>query len=558
VQLETREFQRSSRPVAAAVIAFAALSTVHALRVFQTRISDDAFILFRYARHLADGYGLVWNIGEPPVEGFTSLLTVLVTAAMLRVGVDPLVFSQLLGLGGAFLACLAAAWLAHEVTEGDGRATVMTAAGVALAPALAAWARAGMETTLFGALLAGSLACWMNESRREIGRIGTSVLLLLACLTRPEALLAIAVIVLLDLCPSRAALGKTGGAARSLAHWWSLAAGLFLLVVVKLLYFGDVLPNTFYAKTGGGLYALRAGLTYVVHFFRNLGVVNLMLLAVAICGFRFARRKAAIAIVATSALYVAHVALVGGDYQGFWRYLVPLLPLLVTLSACGILPVWDDVRVPRGWRRVTAAVCILSAAAFEFTLPSLREISDRRFLLTRPWSLLEELPTKGDPYASQFRDDFVVIGRMLKRVIPPGRTLGAIAVGATGYYSELPILDLLGLNDREIARMPVEDRASRPWVSGHMKGNAQVILRRGPDYLLLSFRAVDRPNEPPPESIQKTYPFVGDLLRSPEFQSLYVPDSCQLPNGRFMNLYRRKELPRLVCPAIDAREASGR
>src|SRR4026207_598427 len=34
---------------------------------------DDAMISMRYAAHLADGNGLVWNIGEKPVEGFTNL-----------------------------------------------------------------------------------------------------------------------------------------------------------------------------------------------------------------------------------------------------------------------------------------------------------------------------------------------------------------------------------------------------------------------------------------------------------------------------------------------------
>src|SRR5689334_7581054 len=33
---------------------------------------DDAMISMRYARHLAQGYGFVWNIGEMPVEGFTN------------------------------------------------------------------------------------------------------------------------------------------------------------------------------------------------------------------------------------------------------------------------------------------------------------------------------------------------------------------------------------------------------------------------------------------------------------------------------------------------------
>ena len=30
---------------------------------------EDAMISMRYARHLAAGHGLVWNIGEAPIEG---------------------------------------------------------------------------------------------------------------------------------------------------------------------------------------------------------------------------------------------------------------------------------------------------------------------------------------------------------------------------------------------------------------------------------------------------------------------------------------------------------
>ena len=36
-------------------------------------VFDDAYISFRYARHLADGHGLVWNVGER-VEGYTNFL----------------------------------------------------------------------------------------------------------------------------------------------------------------------------------------------------------------------------------------------------------------------------------------------------------------------------------------------------------------------------------------------------------------------------------------------------------------------------------------------------
>ena len=49
---------------------------------------DDAYIVFRYAKNLVDGLGLVFNAGER-VEGFTNFLWVLWTAPAFALGVDP-------------------------------------------------------------------------------------------------------------------------------------------------------------------------------------------------------------------------------------------------------------------------------------------------------------------------------------------------------------------------------------------------------------------------------------------------------------------------------------
>ncbi len=43
---------------------------------------DDAFISFNYGVHLANGFGLVWNIGQSPVEGYTNFLWVLIIAIL--------------------------------------------------------------------------------------------------------------------------------------------------------------------------------------------------------------------------------------------------------------------------------------------------------------------------------------------------------------------------------------------------------------------------------------------------------------------------------------------
>ena len=62
-------------------------------------LCDDAFISFRYSRHLVDGLGLVWNPGEV-VEGYTNFLWVLIAAAGLGLGVGPEVLTPILGKAG--------------------------------------------------------------------------------------------------------------------------------------------------------------------------------------------------------------------------------------------------------------------------------------------------------------------------------------------------------------------------------------------------------------------------------------------------------------------------
>lgn len=75
-----------------------ALLLAHALS-FRFAI-DDAYISFRYARNLLDGHGLVFNPGER-VEGYSNLSWVLLAAAGMAAGLDPLLWARLLGFAAA-------------------------------------------------------------------------------------------------------------------------------------------------------------------------------------------------------------------------------------------------------------------------------------------------------------------------------------------------------------------------------------------------------------------------------------------------------------------------
>ena len=48
--------------------------------------AEDAAILMRYARHLAQGHGIVWNVGEAPIDGATDFLFMAAMAALAALG----------------------------------------------------------------------------------------------------------------------------------------------------------------------------------------------------------------------------------------------------------------------------------------------------------------------------------------------------------------------------------------------------------------------------------------------------------------------------------------
>ena len=47
---------------------------------------EDAAMLMRYAQHLADGHGIVWNVGGHPVDGATDFLFMAASALLIKLG----------------------------------------------------------------------------------------------------------------------------------------------------------------------------------------------------------------------------------------------------------------------------------------------------------------------------------------------------------------------------------------------------------------------------------------------------------------------------------------
>lgn len=322
--------------------------------VAQRWTADDAFISFRYARNLVDGLGLVYNAGER-VEGYTNLLWTLLCALGLALGLSAEAFAQ--GLGVLCYAGLI--WtlgkLADAQSTGEGStAEDQSGAGLPLAALGAAahadlwvFATSGLETSLFCLLsTAGLLAVLRANTRRA--RVVAGGLLGLTVLTRPDGSV-FAVLGAATAAMKTGAATATGAATRMTTmaaggRAWSLPraslrAGLEVLLPVALLatgqlafrlaYYGELLPNTFYAKSAATAWYAQ-GFVYLGFFLmRSWSLVVAALVAIVVLRSRpSAIRLASWPLLVAACAYALAIAHVGGDFM-FARLLVPTIPLVL-------------------------------------------------------------------------------------------------------------------------------------------------------------------------------------------------------------------------------------
>jgi len=71
---------------------------------------EDAAMLMRYAQHLAEGHGIVWNIGEAPVDGATDFLFMVASAALIKLGFTVGQAVRGIGFASHLLAVLLVYW----------------------------------------------------------------------------------------------------------------------------------------------------------------------------------------------------------------------------------------------------------------------------------------------------------------------------------------------------------------------------------------------------------------------------------------------------------------
>jgi arabinofuranosyltransferase len=423
--------------------------------------TDDAYISYRYARNLAAGEGLVFNPGAPGerVEGFSNLLYVLLLTPAAAVVSPDRLYAVSAGLN--LLLALAALIVLHRFARrrlGPFEAGAVTVL-LALCPSLWVAVASGLETPLVLLIQLGTwvLAERLVEEEDEPRRLmaGLAGLAALAVLARADGFItpALAVGFLVLRGRWRTALAV---AAAALATFGAV-------VLFRLSYYGWPLPNTYYAKITSTL-GLRLENGWQQLLSAALGTGFAVYLAAfllagarALRGLSLRRRDLLPGLpfpVVFAAGWLVYYLYIGGDvfYDRFLLFLFPMGAFLLFTLATESRRAWGP-----------ALLAVLLAAAQLVALGT-----DARFRYNR-----------------HKYDCWVLLGRALKHQ-PPGSLLAVDAAGKIPYFSGLPTLDMLGLNDAHIGHEKAVPRGY--FRVGHAKTDLPYIFSRRPALIAVWLR----------------------------------------------------------------------
>lgn len=479
-------------------------------------LTDDAYILFRYASNHLLGHGLVWN-PEPfaPVEGYTSLLWVLLLEAVWRVfDLAPPQSANWLslafGYAGLWLLLAKLRRVQWPVAVAPWRDLIigLSLLGIVSNRTFLTWLSSGLETSLFNFCMIWWL-CAATAPTHRPGRWLFNLAISASCaaLTRPDGLLFVgATLVLLALWRQRSLLPAFPLLVIPLHFAWRRA------------YYGLWLPNTYYAKGVGA--APGTGADYFFSFAIENGIVVWLLIAAA----ALLRKRthsgvqpdpgAALRASVVAAPFVLHFAfytlIIGGDHFEY-RVYSHLIPLCFASAA------WLAARaIPQPSFVLTSlALFVLASWPIPWThWLQTRDLNTRQqtFQLTQPIaehfpSWLQPLVAGWDRSQARLIASYVGVRHQEHKVFLqsqqrwlPRRELGAriawseravFALGSVGMpgwvLPEVAIIDEFGLNDAVIARNPIvsssarrmaHDRAPPPGYVECFRPNLRIEARR--------------------------------------------------------------------------------
>jgi hypothetical protein len=472
---------------------------------------DDADIFLVYAKNLAHGRGFVYAVGGERVEGFTSLLWVLMLSLFYHFTNEPhriAMMINVLFVSGALTALIVFVDKNLDFLSSDlscqqklvSVSSVVSLIWVFSSPGYIIWTTFSlMETGLWSSLLLlatiSILAYGKRPSATSKANAQLTVLIPLLILARPEGILLSLVYVSLSLMIS---LLNTGDFRASLKNIIPSAAACLLgitgVTLFRSIYFGFPLPNTYYAKMSPDVINnLKSGVQYFKGF--CLSNVSIFVSLLAACWGLAAGgkniisclqnrnvqrssspdspRALAIMYFSISSIILVSMAIpiyIGGDHFVAFRFYQPVWPLL----ALSVLFLPSITREHGRFNLSTQSV-----GRFKYVSVVVLSLF---FLLTNHTSWRDFKATAGIGLEFLIAEYGRRTGEFLNDLFEHSRlpVVGVITAGGIQYTYKGKVFDLLGLNDVQMGH----HRGDRRGWKGHASFSKEVFYSRQPDIVL--------------------------------------------------------------------------
>jgi hypothetical protein len=438
---------RRERAAAAALVIVGTAAYAFHADAWREWLVDDAGISFAYARNFALGRGLVAQLGDAPVEGYSNPTWVLVVAALVRmhafvVPLTPKIVAAALVAATFALVVTSARRMGARPWAVATMAIAMCASNISFVM----WCASGLENPLLVALVLALEALTLRAlDAPSPGRAAAwcGVVAALVAATRPDA-------ILYAIVPAAVFAWSARLRRRALLGAYAATAGglVALGLALRASYFHALVPNTYFAKGGahpGSIFDVRKLWALLGSAIADpLGGVTLFVVVALLImlGRRGALTRAhAVRAIFTAVALVAFMAL-PEDWMAENRFATAFYPLyyglFFSLVACAI---------ERAPSRVKGAYLVaIGLGVWLFSLPGF--CARTLYRARKPQVSLAFV-------RRAFGDRFARYGRALGVTSP---TVLLPDVGAVLLDESARVVDLAGLCDATIARTWRSDR----------------------------------------------------------------------------------------------------
>jgi len=398
---------------------------------------DDAFITFSYSKNLALGNGPVYSHGVV-VEGYSNFLWMVIVALPLFItrGAAPVAGARI--MGAPFVLLLG--WAVYRLARSCGLSRPVAALCVLLISFntdLVFTYLSGLETLPYTALVALAFAAaarsfWDARWHKWAAWAGLAVALM-----RIDGFVPFGF--LLGWMFMRALVRRDPRGLRQFLRSYGPPAAVYLLWFAwRWQYYGLILPSTYYAKERISDLLPMQGIEYVL---REVKLEWLWSGLVAWLWLLWRRRSIAALAGSFVVLHLIYVVRVGGDWMGLGRFVLPVIPLLVSLFVVAVADLTRAAfrsRSPLRWFVPAAALAVMCMMAARM---------DRRFLNNdiekEKIVLTEGMTTSVSGYLRMVE--------FLQKVVPPGGRLVTDYGGVFAYFTDGAVIEMWGLANAAIA-----------------------------------------------------------------------------------------------------------